>query len=356
MIPLHKVLMSDKVIPALTKTLESGYVAQGPKVEEFEAALEEILGAKVLTLNSCTSALDLALHLCSVDSKSEVISTPVTCTATNAPIALRSAKIVWADVDPVTGNIDPKDVARKITRRTAAIVVVDWAGRPCDYDALRAVSKGVPIIEDAAHAFGATYNGKPIAQSGGDYVCWSFQAIKHLNTGDGGAIKVPDSQYDRAKKLRWYGMDREPGAHFKQNIQESGFKYHMNDICATIGLANLKEAKEAVIKQRVIAYTYSQDLHLKKIKLPPYTIESSWWLYCILVDKQLNFMNFMEQKGITCSPVHGRNDRHEAFYSYYDLPGVKEFSNHEVAIPVGWWLSESNYNHIVDSIKEWDGI
>ena len=356
MIPLHKVLMAPNVAEEVGKVLNSGYVAQGPKVEEFEDALEKVLGARVLTVNSGTSALELAYHLVGIGPGDYVISTPCTCTATNTPLGRRHANILWADVDPITGNIDPQSVARILATHdnVKAIVAVDWAGRPCDYTALREVAGDIPIIEDAAHAFGATYNKKPLGQSPADYVCWSFQAIKHLNTGDGGAICVPFNEITRARKLRWFGMDREPGAHFKQNITEAGYKFHMNDIAATIGLANLSSARAAVDQQRDNARYYHK--HLKDACIvPPPSDESSWWLYCIKVSSRNAFLQFAKEKGFESSPVHGRNDKHWALngVSCHQLVGVEQFSLAQTAIPCGWWVSREDMDLIINAIKEW---
>lgn len=338
------------------------YVGEGPRVQEFEKAFAELVGAETvpLALNSCTSALDLALHLAGVSLGSEVITTPMTCTATNGVIANRGGKIVWADVDPKTGLIDPADVARKITRRTKAIMAVDWSGLSCDYQSLRKAAKTapwlqIPIIQDAAH------NLLVDMQNRGDYVCWSFQAIKHLTTGDGGALMMPAHQRDRARLLRWYGLDRESKADFRcsQDIREIGFKYHMNDIAAAIGLANLPHARSIVEKQRANAAYYHEALRgVSGIALPPLAPDASWWLYTVLADDQASFIDRLAQWGISASPVHRRNDVHPAFADWYSgpLPGVDYFAEHEVAIPVGWWVSERDRLDVVCAIKEWSRL
>jgi dTDP-4-amino-4,6-dideoxygalactose transaminase len=330
------------------------FIGQGPKVQEFEKAFASLVGLETpLTTNSCTSALDLALHLAGVGLGDEVITTPMTCTATNSPIVNRKAKIVWADVDPVTGLIDPADVARKMTRRTKAIMAVDWAGRSCDYKALRSLTLGapwmmVPIIQDAAHNLMVDPNNR------GDYVAWSFQAIKHLTTVDGGALLVPEKQYERAKLLRWYGLDRESSADFRcaQNIIEAGYKYHMNDVNAAIGLANLPSAEWVVSRHRENARWYSDNLRAgPDVLFPPADDKGSWWLYTLRVRDQAGFIKYMAEQGVMTGQVHARNDTHKAF-DYYNgpLPGVDEFSSHQVAIPVGWWVTERDREHIAEAV------
>jgi dTDP-4-amino-4,6-dideoxygalactose transaminase len=332
------------------ETLRSGYIGEGPRVVEFEQALSDFLlcEPQILCTNSCTSALDLAYHLIGLGEGDEVISTPMTCLATNMPLALRKCKIVWADVDPRMGNISPESVQRLVTPQTRAIVATDWAGRPCDYDALRAVAPLVPIVEDAAHAFGARYMNDPIAMSGGDYVAWSFQAIKHLTTGDGGALKVPAYQYERARLLRWYGLDRDDSTAMRclQQASEPGFKYQMNDIAASIGLANLPLALKLLGQRRDNAAYYSR--HLPASMVAPYDPGASYWIYTILVDDPQSFEQEMAEQGIQVSQVHTRNDMQDCLpAAKYPLPGLDMFSSHMVSIPVGWWLYASDLDDVV---------
>lgn len=361
MIPLFKVYMADTAAEHVKQVLESGYIGQGPKVEQFEQDLKKYLHSPhaPLSVNSGTSALDLAYHMVGVRTGTEVISTAQTCTATNGAIALRGAKIVWADVNPLTGLIDPKDVANKITDKTVAIVAVDWGGRPADYDVLR--SYGIPVIEDAAHAFGATYKGIPIAQSGGDYVMWSFQAIKHLTTGDGGALLPPDNEIERGRLLRWFGLDRRSGESFRcaQTIQELGYKYQMNDIAAAIGIENLKYVKMVVDRHKLHASIYANAFkNLKHIYAPEYNDDSSWWLYTIVLptpESRDKFTLYMMDKDITVSPVHDRNDKHPPLmFDKPVLPGLNHFSARQIAIPVGWWLNMADIEYIAAAVLEFD--
>jgi len=347
MIDLFRPFMSPEVKASIAKVLTpdaSGrlYIGQGEQVELFERALQMLLGTDEppLTMNSCTSAIDLALHLIGVGIGDEVITTPVTCTATNSPIVNRGAIPVWADVDPQTGLIDPADVARKITYNTAAIVAVDWGGALCDYQVLKQL--GIPVIQDAAHSL--------TAGIGGDYVCYSFQAIKHLTTGDGGALITPPEQTERARLLRWYGLDRRSKADFRceQNITEVGYKYHMNDIAAAIGLANIPHIEHIIAKHRRNTTIYDRAFGLS------YPHGSACWLYTLLVDDRPGFISHMADYGIQCSPVHARNDTHTAFnFPNGPLPGVDHFASRNVAIPVGWWLSDTDRRAVVSAVNDW---
>lgn len=360
-IPLFKVFMADDAPARVTETLMSGYIGEGERVQEFEQAFGQLVGASStpLALNSCTSALDLALHLCGVGLGSEVITTPMTCTATNGVIVNRGAKIVWADVDPVTGLIDPRDVRKKITKRTKAVMAVDWAGRSCNYAGLKLAVHidtpwlTIPIIQDAAHNLMVDMHNR------GDYVAWSFQAIKHLTTGDGGALLLPAEQRERGRLLRWYGLDRTSSADFRcsQAIKEAGFKYHMNDIAASIGLANIKHAQWVVDRHRENAAWYLENLQGSVVSLPPPDPTGSWWLFCVQVEDQAGFIAHLTSQGIGASPVHARNDKHPAFYfPNGPLPGVDTFSSREVAIPSGWWVGPKEREEVARAVRAWGKV
>lgn len=359
-VPLFKVFMSDEAKRLAIDVLSSGYVGQGSKVDEFEARLKSFLDLPRAPVTVCsgTVGLDLIWHLLNLRAGDEVISTPMTCSATNVNLVTRGVKIVWADVDPVTGLIDPEDVACKVSTRTRAIVAVDWAGRVCDYRALK--RHGVPVVEDAAHSLLSTRGGEQIGRCGGDYVMWSFQAIKHLTCCDGGAILVPESQDARARLLRWYGFDRTKGDSFRcsQDISEAGYKYHMNDLSAAVGLGNLPWAEWVVGEHRKNAAHYHDALSgLRRVAPPPPDDGCSWWIYCVLAEDQKGLIRHLASRGIAASPVHSRNDRFSAFdFPRGPLPGVDRFCSTEVAIPVGWWLTRNDLDLVVEAVREWGEV
>lgn len=364
LIPLFKVRMPESAPEAVSKTLMSGYIGQGPKVEEFEKGLVPWLGhPNILSLNSGTSSLYLALKLAGVGPGADVISTPMSCVATSTPILDHYANIIWADIDPWTGNIDPRDVERKITAKTKAVMAVHWGGYPCELNELHRITRkyGIPLIEDCAHSFGATYQGRKIG-SLSPFSCFSFQAIKHLNTGDGGAlVALSNDAYREGKLLRWYGIDRETSRkdlRCEENIIRAGGKLHMNDIAATIGIEGLKIVGDTVKAHRKNAAFYNEALSgLKRVKQLRYEgdRESAYWLYSLRVDDQDGFQDFMAKKGFMVSKVHVRNDIHTAFREFRkNLPGVDEFSSSQMSIPVGWWVTEEDSRRIVNAIFEWD--
>lgn len=512
MIDLFRVTMSPEAGPAVAKlytpdTNGRTYVGQGPKTDEFEHAFARTIGVSLppLGVNSCSAAIDLALHMIGVGPGDEVITTPITCSATNGSIVTRGATIVWADVGPESGLISPAAVARCVTPKTKAIIAVDWAGRACDYVALRKATGGrIPIIQDAAHCL---YIGK----ARGDYTCWSFGPIKHLTTGGyGGALLPPPEQYARAKLLRWHGLDRDgPSESFRcihprtkirvangraipirqmvvdknpgpvlvyedghlvprkiigwhenplggrkylrialaslqgreaaivtedhliltregwkradclteqdevataypgesvsawdkvlvtemprvstrkmrndstsycltaegdaqnfvagpivvhnceQDIKEAGYRYHMTDDQAVVGLANLPAAKHAVDEARLNAWTYYAALNTSDdVSMPVFDNDCSYWLFGLLVDHRDEFMAMMTQMGVATSRVHARNDKHSAFKAASRTPeplaGVLYFDTHQVNVPVGWWLSQSDTEQVLSAIQ-----
>lgn len=365
MIPLFKVFMPESVAEPLKKTLFSGYVGQGPRVEEFEQALADYIGNPyILTLNNGTAGLHLALRLAGVNNGDEVITTALTCTATNWPILANGGIPIWADIDPETGNIDPKSIAKRITKKTKAILVVDWGGYPCDLEEIKGIAvspsgEKILIIEDAAHAFGAIYKNAKVGNFA-DFTVFSFQAIKHLNTVDGGTLCLKDENpYKRGKLLRWYGIDREsPRKDFRceEDVKEWGYKFHMNDVTATIGLEQLKYVSDILKKHRENAAFYRKKLEgvngvtllkEKKDRL------SSYWLFTIKVKDRDKFVKYMYSKDIMVSRVHERNDKHTCVAQLKrPLPNLDKFIEEMICIPVGWWVSQEQREYIVKTIKE----
>ena len=364
--------------------MDSGFIGQGPKVEEFESHLKDYFGTDFIsTVNAATSAEHLALHQmkkpidevfegCAskniwpgLEDGDEVLTTPLTCTATNWPILANNLKIKWVDVDEKTLNMDLEDLERKITKKTKVIFVVHWGGYPVDLDKLDEIVRKTEkkfgfkpmIIEDCAHAMGSTYNNKPIG-SHGNWCTFSFQAIKHITTGDGGILITPDREsYERSKLLRWYGIDRESNKkdfRCEEDIKEWGFKFHMNDIAATIGIENFKHLDSIVKKHRDNADFYDKELKdVDKVTLleRKYNHKSSFWIYSMLVDHKDEFMNHMKECGIMVSQVHERNDIHSCVKEFEThLPTLDRITPQLISIPVGWWVTKKDRQYIVDCI------
>lgn len=354
MIPLFKVRMSSRAGLETTKVLESGFIGQGPKVEEFEDYLWKELGTKhrPVTVDSCTSAIDLALELIGVGPGDEVICTPQTCFASNIGPIHRHAKIRWADIDPITGLIDPESVETLLTDKTKAIICVNWAGKIADYKKLK--SFGIPVVEDAAH----TWDVFGVNVERGNYICYSFQAIKYLTTGDGGLL-VCDSKEkeEEARLLRWFGLDRTKGQSFRctQNITKAGFKYHMNDIAAAIGICNVPSARDSVQQQRQNSRRIIDNVSNDNLIIPEWDENCSYWLFSMHVkdNRKNEFIQYLENLGISSSPVHYRNDFYDCTLQFREnpLPGTTKFDSTQVCIPNGWWLTEDELCVIISALN-----
>lgn len=388
-IQLFKVHMASTAAEEVTKVLNSGYVGQGPKVDQFEKDLQDFLYVdKLVTLNSGTSGLHLALHLLKKPRKSnqifhgvastedfwpglqpgdEILATALTCTASNWPILAHGLKIKWVDIDPTTLNMDLDDLERKITPTTKAIILVHWGGYPNDLDKIKQIQQKAyqiygfkpAVIEDGAHSFGSKYKGKYLGNHG-NMVMYSFQAIKHITSVDGGLLTLPHQElYKRAKLLRWYGIDRDSNRkdfRCEADIEEWGYKFHMNDVCAAVGIENLKHANTIIQKHQENAAYYDENLK----NIPGVTLlkreegcESAFWIYSLLVEDRDGFMNHMKNCNIVVSQVHERNDKHSCVREYKSsLPALDRTISKVVSIPVGWWVSAEDREYIVSCIKK----
>tara|TARA_B100000575_G_C23079456_1_gene621846 strand:+ start:305 stop:1450 length:1146 start_codon:yes stop_codon:yes gene_type:complete len=375
MIPLFKVYMDKSVNSELKKILHSGYISQGKKVEEFEQKLKKIFNYPyILSLNSATSAMTLALRIVNDNfknsNKNEVISVPLTCMATNLPILNNGMRIKWADVNLENGLIDIDDIEKKLTKNTKAISFVHWGGYPLDLDKLNRVLNRKKkelgfkpaIIEDCAHAMLSELNGKKLGTFK-NFAIFSLQAIKHLTTGDGGLLFCPDLKtYKKAKLLRWFGIDRENknnskiDSRLENDVKEWGYKFHMNDINATIGINNLKSLEKIIKKNRYNSkYLYNNLKNFKNLKcLNPVSkkFKSSYWLFTIRIKNKNKFMKYMNDQGIFVSQVHKRNDVHTCFKKFRaKLSNLDKLEKEIVCIPCGWWLTKKELNHIIKKIK-----
>lgn len=364
MIPIYNTYIHPFAKNIVAETLETTYISEGKKVKEFEARLTSDLGiVNPVALNSGTSALHLALVLAGVKVGDEVIVPAQTFVATALVVLQQGAIPVFADINYHTGNIAPQSIRQKITDKTKAIIPVHWGGMPCDMDEIRFIARehNLIIIEDAAHAPGATYRGRPVG-SISDYTCFSFQAIKHITTGDGGAISCLDNEKAKeAVTRRWFGIDRahaQPSllGERQYSITALGFKYHLNDYGAALGLANLSDFPQRLQRLRRIATYYREELKgVPGIELWDYPPdrESAWWLFGVHVDGRLDFIKALAGRGVAASVVHQRIDRNAVFNGIReDLVNQKKFDETQVHIPLHSGIGEIEAEYIVDCIKK----
>ena len=354
--------MAEAVKDAVTRVLYSGYIGEGEEVKAFERELAERLGtSRALAVNSATSALHLACHM-AIDAAqdAEIITTPMTFIATNTSVVQCGARIVWADVDPLTGNIDPDAIEPLITKRTRAIMMVHWGGNPCDIARIGDIARshGIKVIEDAAHALGAMYRDRPIGGHS-DFVIFSFQAIKQVTSVDGGCLVCRDPADDaRGRLLRWYGIDRDASdareSRCEIDVAEAGYKFHMNNVAAAVGRENLKHLDWIVARHRENAKFYDGAFATtNSIRVAPQNPDgrSASWLYTIHVGNRDELIDRLLEQGIGASKVHPRNDRYSAFAHFArPLPQCDEFSRTHLCIPVGWWLTEADRARVAEAV------
>lgn len=365
MIPVFKVYMARDVDQFLMPVLRSGYIGEGEKVREFERQIGRMIdNSNVVMTNSGTAAIHMALRLAGVGRDDLVISTPMTCLATNMAVLYQGAHLVWADCLQ-DGTINPYSVEEKLKAfpDVKAIVCVDWGGTPCMLQELKAIAGGRPIIEDACQAIGSVYRKRLIgyADNGSDYVCFSWQAIKFLTTGDGGALIVPPERLKEAQLMRWFGLDRTKSASMRceQDPPLWGYKYQSNDIAASIGLANLQYLPGILRAVRETGKRYHKEFSsIDGVYLAePFgqtERESNHWLFTLIADDVPVFTAFMADRGIECSKAHSRNDNKTVFADYAcNLPGVDFFDDHHVCIPCGWWLTNEDVDLIIQTVKEY---
>lgn len=300
MLKLFKPFVSQEAKDNVLRVLNSDFLAEGEEVKLFEKELEEKLNKKnILTVNSGTSALELAYELAGIKEGDEVITPILTCTATNLPLIHRKAKIVFADID-YDLNIDIQDVRKKITSKTKAIVFVHFGGNSRGLFDLITIcrERGITLIEDAAQAITGDYWGKA------DFTAVSLQAIKTITTGDGGLLICKKrSDYDKAKRLRWFGIDRDiKQAGGNPDVTEAGYKYHMNNISAAIGRGNLQHLTSLKEHQDKLREVYAK-----------YNITAYTWLAGAVTDDFTGLKNALHEAGYEMGQHHYRNDMYTVF-------------------------------------------
>lgn len=361
---LFQPYISKKAISNIVGALESGRISEGRLVKEFEEGLTRTIGIiNPVTVNSGTAALHLALVVADIKAGDEVILPAQTFVATGVVILMQGAKPVFADIQDTTGNISPESIKDKITKRTKVIIPVHWGGYPCDMDEINAIARefNLTVIEDAAHALGAVYKNKPIGAIS-PFTIFSFQAVKHLTTGDGGALCcLRDKDYKRARILRWFGIDRENSKESllgerEYNIIEFGYKYHLNDLAAAIGLGNLEDLHRNIQRRRNIACRYRKELaDVTGLKLLDYKDdrESSYWCFTILVEQREDFIRKLKENGVPASVIHLRIDRNSAFGGLTsNLPNQRKFNENQVSIPIHSSLTDEDVELILATIKK----
>ncbi|HDZ77337.1 MAG TPA: DegT/DnrJ/EryC1/StrS family aminotransferase, partial [Candidatus Omnitrophica bacterium] len=315
LIPVSRPSIGEDELLAVKEVFESRWLGLGKWVFEFEAKLKDVTGAKnAIAVNTGTTALHLALDSIGIKPGDEVIVPSLTFVASIQAIAVCNAKPVFCDVDGDTLNCNVADIKRRITKKTRAIMPVHYGGEPCDMDSILKLAKehNLRVIEDAAHAFGSIYKEKPIG-SFGDLTCFSFDPIKNITCGEGGAITTADDDVSKLLyKKRILGIDKDTWSRYKHkrdwfyNVTTLGFRYHMSNINAAIGLVQLEKLDEFIERKRWIIKLYDEEFKkINQIGLLYREYENmAPFNYVIKIHKQRDeLMTFLKTKGID-SGVH----------------------------------------------------
>jgi dTDP-4-amino-4,6-dideoxygalactose transaminase len=345
------------------EVLGSRWIGQGPKVQEFENKFNDRFGGDGVSIavGSGTDALHLAYLLCDLKPGDEVIAPLFTCTATNIPFLYMGVTIRFADVQLDTLNIDVKHVESLINPRTKAIVCVHYGGLPCDMDELHALASkhGIPVVEDAAHALGATYKGKAIG-SISDFTTFSFQAIKHITTGDGGMLLIKQPELKaKAERLRWFGIDRlaKQKGNWNNDITEVGYKYQMNDLAASLGLDGLSEFEDTLKLRQTLLAKYIECLKgvpgVKVVGCNYTDREHAAWLCTVLAENREGLMNMLRENHVESGQVHYRNDRYSIFGGRKEqFPNMDALENQYLVLPLHTNMNVSQVETICSLIKK----
>ena len=345
----------ESAVKAVTETLKTRWIGQGPKVEEFEKLFSERIGLPAVATGSCTDALHLAYLLAGIEPGDEVIAPLFTCTATNIPLLYLGAKIKFVDVLPRSLNMNPM-VGDLITEKTKAVVVVHYGGMPVQgiiYLQNFCWLHKLILIEDCAQGLGGTYDGKPLG-SFGDFSCFSFQAVKHVCTGDGGMLVIRNPELvEKAKRMRWFGIDRKAKLEgtWANDITEVGYKYQMTDIAASMGIAGLGCLDEQIAHRRNLREEYSRELS-STVKVLDEDTESACWLFTVSVGRREDLRKKLIEHGIESDQVHYRNDRYSIFSQFRGtFPNMDTIDSKYLVLPMHMGMTVEDVQYVCGVIN-----
>lgn len=369
-IPVLQPSIGQEEIDAVAEVMRSGWLGLGPKTAQFEEQFALFAGSRfAVALNSGTAALHLALEMLGIGEGDEVIVPSITFISTVHAVKYTGATPVFADVEKDTLNIDAVDIERKITSRTKAIITVHLAGHPCDMDVIHQIAdrKGIKVIEDAAHACGASYKGKRIGTVS-EITCFSFHAVKNLTCGEGGAVTCnTDWGVRKLKELRWVGISKDTWMRTSADrvyawqyfVERVGYKYHMSDIQAAIGLVQLGKLDQLNGRRRQIASQYQQQLAgLPWIELPKEKsyAASSWHLFQIKLpneemrDRLIGHLKDREiATGVHYYPCH----LHPCYIDLRaEVPVSNEIWRRILTLPIHPNITDEDMDRIIAAVHE----
>ena len=336
-------------LPELENILHSGAMAYGKWGKEFEAKLRAYVGTEqLMTTNTFAMAIQIALTVLDLKPGDEVISSPMSCLASNQPLNTFGLKVKWADIDPKTGTLSPDSVRKAITPNTKLIFHNHFCGYIGYVDEINAIGRefGIPVIDDCVEAFGTKYKGNVAGNLGTDITIFSFQTVRLPNTIDGGAVVFKDKAlYEKALLARDFGIRRNI---FRDqygeisplcDISTPGFGGTMSDINSYIGCRQMEDLPSLLDKLKQNAEKWNEEIELFKLN-GRLEIEPNYWVYGVLSDNKVEDMLRFREQGFYASGVHLPNTFYSVFGNQGQLPGVTEFNNKFIALPCGWWFEK----------------
>lgn len=354
MIPLYKPYMPEQ-LPELDNILHSGALAYGKWGRKFEEELGEYIGnTNIAVVNSFNSAMLVTLTTLGIKAGDEIIASPMSCLASNQPFASIGAKIVWADIDPAIGTLNPDSVKSKISKKTKAIFHNHHCGYPGYIDEINNIGKenGIYVVDDAIEAFGSEYKGKLTGNIGTDATVFSFQTVRLPNTIDGGAVAFNDKVlFEKAKRIRDLGINRQK---FRDelgeisplcDITEPGYGATLSDVNSYIGCLQLDNTNKLLKTQRTNAQVWKTKI---ESEYPNYRIltqnhhNPNYWVFGILVPNKTETILHFRSLGFYASGVHLPNNNYSIFRKQGEFSGVEDFYSKFVALPCGWWFNNNN--------------
>jgi dTDP-4-amino-4,6-dideoxygalactose transaminase len=373
-LPPFRHTIEEEEIAEVVDTLKSDWVTTGPKTKDFEERFKKYLGCRhAVAVNSCTAALHLSLAACGISHKDEVITSPFTFAATAEVIIHRGATPKFADIERETFNIDPVQIVEKISERTRAIIPVHYAGHPCEMDEIKEIAEDhdLVVIEDAAHALGASYKKKKIGTIG-DSTCFSFYATKNITTGEGGMLATDkDEIAEKASILSLHGISKDAWKRYSSEgawayeILFAGYKYNMSDMQAAIGIHQLRKIERMQNRRAEIARKYNKALaDIPEIVTPTTKrhVVHAWHLYPILINPDLltvdrnEFVERLRSENIGTSvhfkPLH-LHPYYRTRYAFSggEFPNSEEIFSREVSLPLYPRMTDQDVMDVVEAIE-----
>jgi len=370
-IPYGHQSIDEEDIQSVIEVLKSDWLTTGPAVDLFEQELAGYVGARhAVAVNSGTSALDIAVQALDLPEGSEIITTPFTFAATSNSILYNGHIPVFADIDPVTRNIRPDEIRRRITPKTRAITYVDYAGHPCAIDEIQEIARehNLLLIEDACHAFGASYKSRKIGTFA-DLTVFSFHPVKPITTGEGGAVVTDDPDLDaKLRLLRSHGITRDVGGMFGEgaswgyDMQLLGRNYRMTDIQAALGVSQLKKIDSFIRRRNELAALYTRALSdLTWLDLPATQsdVTHGWHLYTVLLRgvERNTLFSYLKERGVGANVHYIPTYKFSYYQRHYPqnpnaFPNVEDVFERILTLPLHPSMRDEDVVYIAEKLHE----